>query len=167
MKQQLLLLQDVDDLGKSGEVVSVKAGYARNFLIPQKVAIFADKHTLLIQAKLQEERVKKGIEDKKDAEALKEKIQDMVLSIHVKVDPDGKMYGSVSIGEILDLFAKEGHVLEKKYIQLKKPIKETGIHEIPLKLKEEVTASFKLKILPEGKVEEVAPEMPAPPAPVE
>jgi large subunit ribosomal protein L9 len=149
MKQKLLLLNDVDDLGKKGEIVEVKAGYARNYLLPQKKALFADAHTLRMQQKLQEERAKQAVVDREEAEKMKEQLANVVLSIHVKVDPEGKMYGSVSQADILDLLKQQGFNLEKKHIPLRKHIKETGIMDLPLRLKEGVEACIKLKIIPE------------------
>src|SRR5574338_163192 len=96
MGNQLLLIEDVDDLGRSGDVVSVKPGFARNFLLPQKKAVVADKFTLRMQARLKEERAKRAEIDKKEAVVLAERIAPMELSIVVKVDPDGHMYGSVT-----------------------------------------------------------------------
>ena len=156
MKQKLLLLKDVEDLGKKGEVVEVKRGFARNYLLPQQQAVIADIHTLRMQEKLKEERSKQAVIDRKDAEELAKKLADIVLTVHVKVDPEGKMYGSVSHADILDLLAKEGFSLEKKNIALKKAIKETGVIDVPLKLKEGVEATLKMKILPETAEEDVS-----------
>jgi len=156
MKQKLLLLVDIDDLGKKGEVVEVRRGYARNFLLPQSLAVIADIHTLRIQKKLKEERAKQAIIDKKDSEELAKKLADLVLTIHVKVDPEGKMYGSVSQADILGLLKNEGYSLEKKNIDIKHSIKETGIIDVPVKLKEGVESSIKLKILPEAAEEDIS-----------
>jgi large subunit ribosomal protein L9 len=146
MRNQLLLLEDVEDLGRSGDVVSVKPGYCRNFLLPQKKAVIADKFTLRMQAKLKEEREKRAETDRKDAQELSGKIEGMVLAIEVKVDPDGHMYGSVSATDIVRLFEKEGIVLEKRNIVLAHPIKTLGVHPIQLKLKEGVPAQITLKV---------------------
>ncbi len=151
MKNQLLLVADVDDLGRSGEIVSVRPGYARNFLLPQKKAVVADKRTLRMQAKLQEERAKQAVVDKKDAEEQAEKINAMTLTHVVKVDQEGHMYGSVTAHDIVHLFEKEGIQLEKRNVVLPHPIKALGTHEIKLKLKEGVTAAFSLHI--EGEAE--------------
>jgi len=153
MKQKLLLLQDVEDLGKQGEVVSVKAGYARNFIIPQKKGVIADSGTLRMQEKLQKERAIRAEKDKQDAEVMAQMIQGKTLSIDVKVDPEGKMYGSVSTKDIADLWMQENIIVDKKQVQLKHAIKETGVHEIALKLKEGVMASFHLKVIPQVKQE--------------
>ena len=152
MRQNLLLLKDVEDLGKSGEIVSVRSGYARNYILPKKLGIVADKHTMRMQKKLQEERAKKAIEDKKDAEKIAEAIALISLETKSKVDPEGKMYGSVSAQDIINLLEEKNIKLDKKNIQLKHPIKEIGTYDIVLKLKEGVEASCKLTIIPEGKV---------------
>src|SRR5689334_18731387 len=96
MPIQLLLLDDVDELGRSGDVVAVKPGYARNFLLPKKKGVMANKHTLRMQAKLKEERAKQAEIDRREAEELAARMTGIELNIVVKVDPEGHMYGSVS-----------------------------------------------------------------------
>lgn len=152
-KKRLLLLEDVDALGRSGQVVEVKKGFARNFLIPRSKATLATKHTLRMQVKLQEERAKKAVEDKKDSEELAKIIEaKKLLSIEVKVDPEGKLYGSVGPQDISELFANENIQVDRKYINIAKPIKETGTFEIPIHLKEEVITSITVEVKPEGGV---------------
>lgn len=148
MKNQLLLIEDVDDLGRSGDVVSVKPGYARNFLVPQKKAVVADKYTLRLQTKLREERAKKAVVDKAEAEVLAERLNGMVLTIEVKVDPEGHMYGSVTALDIIRLFEEQHQiVLEKRNVVLPQPIKTLGSRELQLKLKEGVPAAFTLNVV--------------------
>ena len=159
-RQKILLLEDVENLGRIGDVVVAKAGYIRNFLIPNKMAVVADKHTLKIQERLQQERAKKAIKDKKEAEELAKKVDEITLIAEVKVDPEGHLYGSVSQADIINLFEKEGlGAVEKRHIDLKHHIKETGTHKINLKLKEGVTTSFFLKVVPEGASVEVVAEV--------
>lgn len=147
MATKLLLIEDVEDLGRSGDIVNVKPGFWRNFLSPNKLAVIADKNALRRQDRLKEERQKKAIEDKKDAEVTAEKLAGLSVSIIVKVDHDGHMYGSVSALDIANLIQEQkGIQLEKRSIQLKHPIKETGDHTITLKLKEGITATINLKI---------------------
>ena len=144
MNYQLLLIDDVDDLGRSGQVVKVKPGYARNFLLPQKLAVIADKGTLRMQSRLQEERAKRAVVDKQEAEVLAARINGKELTILVKVDPDGHMYGSVAAVDIVQLLEKEGIQIEKKHVILPHPIKQLGPVQINLRLKEAVPSSFKL-----------------------
>ncbi len=152
MRNQLLLVEDVEDLGRSGDLVSVKPGYSRNFLLPQKKAVVADKFTLRMRARLQEERAQKAEVDRKEAETQAAKIEGMVLNIEVKVDPDGHMYGSVAAADIVRLFENEGITLEKRNVVLALPIKALGAHPIQLKLKEGVPAQITLHVICEGYV---------------
>ena len=149
-KQKLLLIEDVFDLGRSGEVVSVKPGYARNFLIPQKKAVVADKQTLKKQERLKKERSARAVKDKKESKELAQQLETITISTSVKVDPEGKMYGSVSVNDIIHLLEKEGVKIEKRSIVLKHPVKEIGVTEIPLKLKEGIESKVVLKITAES-----------------
>lgn len=150
MKQQLLLLQDVEALGKKGEIVSAKPGYVRNFLLPKGMAVIASANTLRKQMRLKEEREKQAIIDRKESEELAAQIQSITLETRVKVDPEGHMYGSVSAADIAQLLQDKGLPIEKKSVLVTKPIKETGVHKISLKLKEGITVVCQLSIIPEG-----------------
>lgn len=156
MQNQLLLLEDVDNLGRKGEVVKVKPGYSRNFLLPEKKAVIADKFTLRLQAKLKEERSKQAEIDRKDAEELATKVNDMTLTIEVKVDPDGHMYGSVAAVDIVRAFEKEGVTIERRNIVLPQPIKTLGTHPIRLKLKEGVPAQITLQVMSDVEIKQAA-----------
>ena len=146
MANQLLLLEDVDALGRSGDLVSVKPGYARNFLIPQKKAVVATKNALRMQERLREERSKRAVVDKAEADVMKEKLEGKELTTIVKVDQEGHMYGSVSALDIVHLFEKEGVKLEKRAIVLAHPIKQLGVYPLTLRLKEDVKCSYVLKV---------------------
>ncbi len=154
MGNQLLLVEDVEDLGRSGDLVSVKPGYARNFLIPQKKAVIADKFTLRLQARLKEERAKQAEVDKQESTELAQKIDGMVFTIEVKVDPDGHMYGSVSTLDIVRLFENEGIKIERRNVVLLHPIKQLGVYPIALKLKEGVPAQITLRVMSEAQIAE-------------
>ena len=159
MATKLLLIEDVEDLGRSGDIVSVKEGYARNFLLPRGVAVMADKNAVRRQAALKEARLLKAIEDKKEAEVLAKRFDGLNVTAIVKVDPEGHMYGSVTAAEIVKLIEDEHKIaIEKRYVQLKHPIKELGVHRIELKLKEGVPAAITLKIAPENFEETEAAE---------
>lgn len=153
MANQLLLVEDVEDLGRSGDLVKVRPGYARNFLLPQQKAVIADKRTLRMQIRLKQERAERAAVDKKEAEILAQNVNGMELTISVKVDPEGHMYGSVGAADIARLFEEKGHVIEKRNVVLPLPIKALGTHNLSLKLKEGVPATFVLTILAEAKAE--------------
>ncbi len=163
MRNQLLLLEDVEDLGRSGDIVSVKPGYSRNFLVPKKKAVVADKFTLRLQARLKEERAKQAEIDRKEAETQASKIEGMALTVEVKVDPDGHMYGSVGAADIVRLLENEGITLERRHVTLAQPIKTLGTHPVQLKLKEGVPALITVFVVSEGYVPPVEGEHEAPP----
>lgn len=150
----ILLLADVDHLGRSGDLVSVRPGFARNFLVPQKKGVRATKATLRMQARLKEERSALAARDLAESQELAKRLELVELKTEVKVDPEGNMYGSVSSHDIVHLLAEKGIELERKHVHLLHSIKELGIHHVPLKLKEGVESQVLLKVLPEGVTEE-------------
>lgn len=152
MKQQLLLLNDVDSLGRKGEIVTAKPGYIRNFLLPRGLAVMASPNTLRKQESLKAEREKQAVVDRQEAESLAKQLEGMVLETRVKVDPEGHMYGSVTPNDIAKLFEEKGFAVERRYIQINKPIKESGMHKLPLKLKEGIVVNCQLSIIPEGMI---------------
>lgn len=154
MATQLLLIKDVEDLGRSGDVIKVKPGYARNYLLPQGLGVTANKNALRMQDRLQEERRKRAAEDRKESEKFAVELEGKIFITYVKVDPEGHMYGSVSANDIKKLLEEEAKIiLGKKGVQLKQPIKQTGNYPITLKFKEEVTTSVIVKVLAEGTTE--------------
>ena len=152
MKNQVLLLDDVDGVGRKGDIVSVKAGFKRNYLFPQKKAVIAEKHLVRLQERLKEERKKQAIVDKKESEALAKELVGKTLHVKVKIDAEGHMYGSVSSQDVVRLFKDQLNVvLERRNVVLPKGIKKVGVHEVELKLKEGVPAIITIEITPEEK----------------
>lgn len=150
MKQSLLLLEDVDRLGRSGEIVSVKAGFARNFLLPQKKAVRASRETIKLQEQLQEERAKQAKIDFKKSQELAQKLENVTVVIEVKVDTEGNLYGSVTAQDIANLLKEQQEVeLDKRNVLLPKPLKKLGIFPVSLRLQEDVPATISVEIKPE------------------
>ncbi len=155
MSYSLLLIEDVDCLGRKGEVVKAKPGYARNFLLPKGVALVANKHTLRMQEKLSEERLRQATEDRKDSELLAKKLTEISLTIPVKVDHEGHMYAAVTSAIISDeIKSQEGIELAKQSVILKTQIKKTGSYDVAIKLKEEVMATLSITVEPVATSEE-------------
>lgn len=154
-KQQLLLLNDVDNLGRKGDLVSgAKPGFIRNFLLPQGVAVIADKRTVRLQERLKEERAKQSEEDRKSAEIMASQLKEKTFSHTVKVDSAGHLYGSVSAQDIAAILSAQGLEIDRKMVLIGQPIRMLGIHRIPLRLKEGVQAEFSLRVQDEeGRVE--------------
>lgn len=153
MRNQYLLLEDVDGLGRSGDIVTVKRlGFARNYLLPEKKAIYAEKHLVRLQQKLKDERAVRAVEDRKEAQAIAEQLVGKSVRTEVKVDAEGQMFGSVSQHDIANMLKEQlGFDIEKRFVILPKPIKKLGVHTIPLKLKEGVPSSITLEIVAEIK----------------
>jgi large subunit ribosomal protein L9 len=158
MKNQLLLLEDVGRLGRKGDIVKAKPGFARNFLLPQKKAIVASQHALRLRERLQAEREKQAMIDKEESIKLANLVEGREILVEVKVDPAGHMYGSVSSQDIVKLFENEGITLERNHVALVHPIRVTGKHKIDLRFKEGVVSHFLLNIVPEGFKPEVVEE---------
>lgn len=155
-RNQLLLLEDVVNLGKKGDLVRAKPGFVRNFLLPKRKAVLADKRTIRMQVRLKEEREKQALVDRKEAESFAALIKGKTFKTTVKTDKEGHLYGSVSVVDILKILEEEGEVkLEKRNVIQPKPIKTVGTFEIQLRLKEDVPAFFFLKVIGEGQIEEV------------
>lgn len=160
-KQEVLLLEDVYGLGRKGDIVKgVAPGYVRNFLLPKSKVLIADRRCISLQERLQKEREEQALKDRSESEATAKALEGLILSTEVKVDPDGHMYGSVTVKDAQELLESKGGIaVERHEIQLKHPIKTTGVHTISLKLKEGVEGSFTLKVMPEGGFPEAKPEL--------
>ena len=96
MQNQLLLLEDVRNLGRKGEIVRAKPGFVRNYLLPQEKALIADKRTLRLQSRLAEERAQQALDDKKNSEELARRLKGKILILTVKVDSQGHLYAAFS-----------------------------------------------------------------------
>ena len=162
----LLLLEDVHGLGRKGEVVEAKPGFARNYLIPQNRALIAEPNALRRQEQLRAEREKQAAVDRTISQELAAQVSALTRETHVKVDADNHMYGSVSAADIVDILAREGINIERPFVRIGQPIRTVGLHEIPLKLKEGVECTFKLKVIPEG-MEDIPVEAAEVVAPIE
>ncbi|MCM8779585.1 MAG: 50S ribosomal protein L9 [Candidatus Omnitrophica bacterium] len=143
----LILTQDVPKLGKSGDIVRVKDGFARNFLIPNNLAVLKTSANL---KKLEQEKLNKQKEfekNKQESLELAKKISGKSFTIASEVHEEDKLYGSVTALEICRVLEEEGLKINKKAVQLDEPIKSTGIFEIPVKLHPEVTVNIKVWIV--------------------
>jgi large subunit ribosomal protein L9 len=141
---EVILSQDMTNLGKAGDVVTVKDGYARNYLIPRKVAFVATPSNLK-KIEIQQQK-KKAEEEKKKQEALAlaEKLNKTSCTLSVEVNDLEKLYGAVSETEILQVLETEGFEIDKRDLIIEKPIEELGIYEIGIKIHPEVTAKIRL-----------------------
>ena len=141
---EVILGKDVPKVGRIGDVVRVKEGFARNFLLPNKLAYPATpanlKRIVQQRAKLAAEQV----QIRKDAEALAEKLSKLSCTVTVEVNDLDRLYGSVTDADVVKALEVEGYQIDKKAIILQKPIEELGIFEVGVKLHSEVTAKIRL-----------------------
>ena len=148
---KVYLLKDVAGVGMASEVLKVKEGYALNFLIPKKMAVkITSKNEAFYASRT------KVIEDRKEiissqTSMLGEKIKTLNLSLARKMHDDGKLYGSISSTEIVELLAKEGVTVSKSQVKFTKNIKEKGSFSVDIKLTSKLQAAFTLKIVAEKK----------------
>jgi len=156
---KVILLENVANLGDMGDTVNVKNGFARNFLIPRKLAIPATARNLKAQEHfLQDIEKKKSVEAEK-ARGLAEKLSSLNLVFTRKAGETGRLFGSVTNMDIADLIAEKGLTLDRKDIQLPEPIKNLGEFDVSIKLHQEVTPVIRITVLPEeGSIPEKAME---------
>lgn len=141
---EVILCEDVSQLGKAGEVIKVKDGFARNFLLPQKKAYLATPSNL---KKIEEEKAKKTLVEekhKKEAEELAAKLSKVSCTISVEVNDLEKLYGSINDIDIARALEVEGFTIDKKSVLLEKPIEELGIYDVSVKLHPQVIAKIRV-----------------------
>jgi len=161
-QNQLLLLEDIKNVGRKGDIVVVRFGYANNYLLPQQKAIVVDKRTMRMQERLQKEREQQATEDRKESENIKSQIENKLFTVQVKVDSDGHLYGSVSALDIANLLTNAGFAIDKRFVRLTNPIKSLGEHKVTLRLKENVETAILVKVeaedgfLPQEMSQEIA-----------
>ncbi len=153
---EVILRQHVENLGNRGEIVKVADGYARNYLLPRKLALLATEGN---RKHIERERAKMDAveaEEKKIAEAMAERVNALELVIARRVGETEALYGSVTSADIASALADKGFDIDRRKLQLPEPIKRTGAFTVPVKLQREVTASIRLKVVPEGQPQPAA-----------
>ena len=147
---EVILREHVDHLGRRGEVVKVADGYARNYLLPRKLALMATDGN---RKQIEREREKldaKDAEEKKVAEALGERMGGVQIVIVRKVGETEALYGSVTSADIAEALAAKGFDIDRRKVQLAEPLKKLGDFEVPVKLQRDVIATVKVKVAAEG-----------------
>ncbi len=143
---KVILRQDVDKLGKTGDIVRVAPGYGRNYLIPKKIAVEATPGNLKV---MEIERLAAARRDQRDKEAatlLAKEIVKLLITIRKKVGEGGSLYGSVTAIDIADALALHKIDVDKRKIQLDEPIKSIGDYQIPIRLHREVTIPVRVAV---------------------
>jgi large subunit ribosomal protein L9 len=146
---KLLLREAIDSLGRQGEIVTVRPGYARNYLLPRQLAVEVTATNLQV---IEQEKRKIKIREVARVEEIKgltANLEKVSCSIEVKANAEGHLYGSVSARDIVEAYKAEGFELDEKMIGLDKPIKETGVYSFTIQLHAEVAAEGKVWVVAE------------------
>ncbi|MBI3602082.1 MAG: 50S ribosomal protein L9 [Candidatus Omnitrophica bacterium] len=141
---EIILTDNVQNLGKVGDVKKVKNGYARNYLIPRALAVVASAANIKRIEKEKSKRLALYEEEKAQAQQKADALAKISLMVTVEVNDQEKLYGAVTDGEILNALEAEGQTVDKKSLVIQKPIEELGIFEIGVKLHPEVVAKIRL-----------------------
>jgi large subunit ribosomal protein L9 len=146
---EIILREHVDNLGRRGDVVKVADGYARNYLLPRKLALPVTEAN---RKQIERERVKleaKEIAERQDAEAAAARISAVEITIARRVGENDTLYGSVTAADITDALAAKGVEVDRRKIQLAEPLKALGEYQVPIKIHREVTAHVKVTVAKE------------------
>ena len=158
---QVLLREDIDNLGARGEIVRVKAGYARNYLLPRKLAVEATANNM---RQIEGERAalaKREAKERSGAELQADQLGKLTLTFERKVGEAGILYGSVTSMDIAHELKEKGYEVDRRKIVLREPIKRFGHYTVPVRLHREVTVDLPISVLGEGGVEVEVEALPA------
>jgi large subunit ribosomal protein L9 len=147
---EVILREHIDNLGRRGDVVKVAAGYARNFLLPRKLALVvtdANKQQIEREKKVAEVR---DAQERSSAEAYAQRLEQVEIEIARRVGENDAMYGSVTSADIAHALEAKGFEIDKRKIQLADPIKALGELQVPVKVHREVTARVRVKVIAQG-----------------
>ena len=147
---EVILREHIDHLGRRGDLVKVADGYARNYLLPRKMALLATDGN---KKQVERERTKfdlKELEETKAAAAVAERLASVEIEIARKVGETEALFGSVTSSDIAEALAKKGFELDRRKLQLHEPIKRLGEFDVPVKLHPDVIAHIKVKVVAEG-----------------
>lgn len=151
--KQVLLRDDIDNLGARGEIVRVKAGYARNYLLPRNLAVVATANNL---RQIEGERAalaKREAKERSSAELQADQLRSLTLKFERKVGEGGVLYGSVTSMDIAHALKAQGYEIDRRRIVLREPIKRFGNYAVPVRLHRDVTVELPVNVLGEGGVE--------------
>jgi len=143
---KVILKEDVQNLGQQGDVVEVKSGYARNYLMPQKLAILFTKQQKKSIEEAQRVEERKLEREKDQLESVLKQVENLSLSLKMQSEEDSKLFGSVTKLDIVNLLEENGVTIDKKYVDLSSPIKTLGEHKVNIMFTKEMSASFTLTV---------------------
>jgi large subunit ribosomal protein L9 len=146
---KIILRKDVDDLGLEGDIVDVARGYARNYLVPRKLGMEATRQNIQLLESQRKKIEVRRLKAREEAERLRDRVSEIVIQISQKAGEEDKLYGSVTSMDLAEQLEKQGIVIDRRRIELDKPIKTLGEHKVPVKIYKGVTALVKVVIVRE------------------
>ncbi len=147
---KVVLLEDVKNLGRKGDILQVAEGHARNYLLPRKLAVEATEGKIKQLAKLQEAAARKKQHEENEAKDLADRLELMLVKVYSRAGEGGKLFGSISNKDIVDALVRDyGIEIDRKKIILKEPIKKLGFYSLPVKLYPSVQVNLSVNVLEE------------------
>ena len=147
---EVILREDVDNLGSRGELVKVAAGYARNFLLPKRLAVEATDSNRKIVEQERQAHLRREAKAKGEAEDLAKLLGSVSVTIKQKAGEADQLFGSVTAKDVADALAAKNFTIDRKKIQLEEPIKQLGDFQVPVRLHKEVTLEITVHVVKEG-----------------
>jgi large subunit ribosomal protein L9 len=147
---KIILKEDIQRLGKCGEVIKVKDGYAINYLFPRNLAVPATKGNLRSIEELTRQKRFRDEKKLKGAERLKSDLEKISITAEVKVGEEDRVFGSITSQDIAGLLKDKGFEIDKRKIELEEPIKALGVYTVPIKIQADIVANLKLWVVKKG-----------------
>lgn len=147
---ELILRENVPSLGKAGDLVRVKPGYARNFLLPRGLAFEATESNRKAIAAQQKANAARLAEERAAAQAVAARLAAITLEFTAKAGEDGRLFGSITSGDIAEKLESQGHQIDKRKIELEHPLKQLGFHTVSIRLAGDVTADVRVNVSAES-----------------
>lgn len=144
---KLLLLKDVENLGEKGEIVTVKDGFGRNYLIPQRMAAIASDGIIRHHKEIERQRARKIAQAREDAESLKEQIESAKVVVAAKVGEEDRIFGTVTSQQIAVELGKQGFDVDRKDVELDEDIRMIGVYTATVKLQHGLSATLKVEVI--------------------
>ena len=144
---KIILTADVDTLGNAGDVVEVKDGYARNFLLPRSVALVANEHNMAVYEKVRRQREAQASRAMREAETLAEGLKEVSCNVAVRAGEEDRIFGSVTAQQISVALSDLGFDIDRRAIEIEEPIRALGVYDVPIRLHADVEASVKVWVV--------------------
>lgn len=153
---KVILQETMDGVGHLGDLLDVRDGFARNFLLPRKKAVLADSRSIKAFEHVKRVAAEKAKKEKLEIEAHAKKVSAVTVTIEAQVGKDDKMFGSVTSKDLAEALAAQGFTIDRRKIQLAQPIKEVGTVTVPIKMPREVTATITVRVVKKQEQETAA-----------